>query len=185
MDHLENRLCAILAEAPEIEETLAACAGQKLPQHYLAGGAVTQIVWNNLTGRPMLGRIKDFDIVYFADEAMAQEALWQLKISQRVRHGIPLDIKNQFHVHRWYHEKFGHVISPYDSAEAGIASWLPAFAVGVRDVGKGLEIYAPFGLEDLFAMHVRPNKTVMSRENYLAMVGSFQSRWPEITVEPW
>src|SRR2546430_5745894 len=36
-------------------------------------------------------------------------------------------------------------------------TWLPAFAVGVRLVGAACNVYAPYGLHDLFAMHIRPN----------------------------
>ena len=186
---LERRLVRLVGQSPEMVETLEACRRYGLPNHYLAGGAVTQMVWNGLLGRPLLDQVKDFDVVYFADEPLEAQARHEEALQAVLGHGVAVDVKNQARVHEWYPRKFGREIEPYGCAEDGIASWLPAFAVGVRLEDGGLEgkwcVVAPFGLSDLWSMRVRPNKTVMGRGDYVRMTASFKRRWPQIVVGPW
>lgn len=182
---MHNDLVEIIKRSTEIMETLEACRELALPNYYLAGGAITQAVWNHGLGLPLLQGVKDLDIVYFADEAEQFEQQRQDSISQKLSHSLPVDLKNQARVHEWYPHKFGNSISPYTCCEDGITSWLPAFAVGVRLENSTVRVCAPHGLADTFNMHVRPNKTVMNETNYLKMTASFKQRWPQITVAPW
>ena len=178
-------LIAIIKQCPEIMATLIACSEYGLPNYYLAGGSITQCVWNHLLGLPLLHRVKDFDVVYFADESIEIEKQHETRLNQDVSHTIPIDIKNQARVHEWYPRKFGNPIEPYSRSEDGIQSWLSAFAVGVRLENGLIKVFAPYGLKDTFAMHVRPNKIAMSAANYLKMTTSFRERWPQIKVESW
>jgi hypothetical protein len=59
----------------------------------------------------------------------------------------------------------------------------PLFAVGVK-LGRDdrMSVHAPFGLDDLFAMRLRPNPTRRS-PNYEKIAAAAQARWPEISVE--
>ncbi|MDG9671652.1 nucleotidyltransferase family protein [Hahella sp. CR1] len=182
---LEARFKALIQSVPEIMETIEACANYGLPDYYLAGGAAAQALWNNMLGEAPLSKVKDFDVVYFAHEASALEKEHENTLNRLTRHSIPIDVKNQAYVHEWYPRKFGHDIPPYQSAEAGISSWLPAFAIGVRKQVDDLKIFAPFGLNDAMNMVIRPNKTVMSAANYMTLVDSFKRRWPMITTYPW
>ena len=45
-----------------------------LPNWYLAAGAVTQTVWNSVTGQHPETGIDDYDIVYFDDSDLSWEA---------------------------------------------------------------------------------------------------------------
>ena len=55
----------------------------------------------------------------------------------------------------------------------------------VRDEGGRFEAYAAFGLEDLFAMVVRPNKRQTTKEVYLEKADRWASFWPKLRVVPW
>lgn len=178
-------LIAIIKQCPEIIATLTACSKYGLPNYYLAGGAITQCVWNHLLALPLLHRVKDFDVVYFADESIEIEKKHETRLKQNVSHTIPIDIKNQARVHEWYPGKFGNPIDPYTCSEDSIQSWLSAFAVGVRLENEQIKVFAPYGLQDTFAMHVRPNKIAMSAASYLKMTTSFRERWPQIKIESW
>ena len=182
---MKQEVIKIIEQSSEIMETLEACEEYNLPNHYLAGGSITQSVWNHLLGLPLLHNVKDFDVVYFSDEAAEFEHQREVNINGLVNHQFPVDIKNQASVHEWYPQKFGRSITPYSSSEDGIDSWLPAFAIGVRLKHKKMKVYAPYGFEDLLSMLVRPNKKVMSEENYLEMTSRFKKRWPVIVIEPW
>ena len=181
MNQRESELVSIIENCPEIMETLNACEKYGLKNFYLAGGAITQLLWNSLLKHQQLDKIKDFDIVYFSrDEENNYSNYHQAKIEKLVTHKIKLDIVNQAYVHEWY----GNEITPFTRTEDGIQTWLPAFAIGITKV-KELKVYAPYGLNDAFNMIVRPNKLTMSKDHYLKMTLSFKSRWNQIDVFPW
>lgn len=185
MSEREKELISIIESCPEIMETLKACKQSGLRNFYLAGGAITQLVWNTLLNKSQLAKIKDFDIIYFSkEEEINCSKLHREKIEKLVSHNMELDLVNQAYVHEWYQKKFGNKIVPFTKSEDGIQTWLPAFAIGVT-LSEQLEIYAPYGLNDAFNMIVRPNKLTMSEGNYLKMTQSFKSRWNQIEVLAW
>ncbi len=175
-----------LRAAPRLWQAIET-AHELLPGSYVAGGAITQTVWNQQLGRPAIERLHDVDIVYFDPEGtLESQRAMEGVLQQGIASGIPIDLTNEALTHTWYESKFSATIEPYKSAEAAINTWLPAFAIGVRLAEGGLlEVYAPYGLHDLFAMHIRPNKLQISRTIYEQMVASFTARWPEATAETW
>ncbi|ASP38792.1 hypothetical protein CHH28_08905 [Bacterioplanes sanyensis] len=181
----EKYLVDTISSVPEIMELLTILNDVELPNHYLAGGSITQAVWNRKLGNEPLYRVKDFDVVYFdQDEAMSEKE-YEFLINSGKRHSVPVDVKNQAKVHEWYGKKFGNNIAPLTESEDGIRMWLPCFAVGVRLVKGAVNVFEPFGLEDQANMIIRPNKTAMSRENYDSMNRSFKQRWPNIEIKDW
>jgi len=183
---VEYRLKSLIESVPELIETAKICQHIGLPNFYIAGGAITQLIWNNILGQHPLKNIKDFDIVYFDDSECQTEKWFENVISTQLSHSIKIDIKNQANVHKWYPEKFGQVINAYTQVEQGIDSWLSAFSIGFTlNLDGSLFVYSSCGLEDAFNMKVKPNKVAMSEQNYLKMTNSFKARWPVISVEPW
>lgn len=181
-----NFTSAILA-VPEAMALLHLLQQLNLPNHYLAGGSVTQILWNQKLGLPALDKVKDFDVVYFDRENDSEEHFQTLIDAQKC-FALPVDVVNQANVHKWYGKKHGNDIAPHKETEDGIRTWLPCFAVGIRlnsESGDELEVFAPYGLEDQANMLIRPNKRAMRQENYDTMNASFKARWPMVTVLDW
>ncbi|WP_394776106.1 nucleotidyltransferase family protein [Flavobacterium sp.] len=186
MTDRKKELISYLDNCPEIIDTLNKCNDYGLTDFYLAGGAITQLIWNNILGRPNLEKVKDFDIVYYSDtEDRLLEKSHQTNIEKIVTHKFKLDITNQAYVYEWYLKKFGNIIDKFNRTEDGIETWLSAFAIGVRRTSNKFEIFEPYGLDDAFDMIVRPNKLTMTKDNYLTMTESFKSRWHNIHVLPW
>lgn len=160
-----------------------------LPDGWLVAGAVTQTVWNAKSGLPPEHGIRDLDIVYFDDNDLSAEA--EAAEEARIRSlfsDIPVkaDVKNEARVHLWYEERFGNPIPPYRSAEDAIATFpTTATAIGVRIADAQLEVTAPFGLADLCAMVVHPNKAQVSAEIYEAKVSRWRELWPALDIRPW
>ena len=50
---------------------------------------------------------------------------------------------------------------------------------------KGLELYAPFGLHNVFGMHLRPNRRLAPQVVYEAKVEEYRSRCPSLTHDSW
>lgn len=60
----------------------------------------------------------------------------------------------------------------------------PAFAVGMRlEADDRLTVEAPFGLDDLFAMVLRPNPTRPRAVGWASVTRSVLERWPEARVD--
>jgi uncharacterized protein len=127
--------------------------------------------------------LNDIDIVYFdsADITAEAEAAAGAELGTRLP-GIAakLDVKNQARVHLWYRDKNGQSIAPYTSTEAAIDMWLSVTAVGVRSCREGFDIYAPYGLADLFSMEVRPNRQTISEQHYRSKVDQWRVQWPKL-----
>ena len=103
-----------------------------------------------------------------------------------VDQGAKLDVKNEARVHLWYEEKFGYPIPPYQSTAAAIATFpTTATAIGVRRYGAQFECCAPFGLDDLFDLIVRPNKVQITPAIYDAKVARWRAEWPQLTFLTW
>ena len=189
---LEDRLREIVRATPTTWEVLRTVRGLDLPDWMIFSGAVYQPVWNALTGRDPAYGIKDYDVAYHDDSDTSYEA--EDVVIQRVAAAFapPLrdlvEVRNQARVHLWFEKKFG-ADEPYppleDSAAALKRFVATAFCVGVRlEDDDTLSVWAPFGLEDLFAMRLRPNPLrVKGAGGWERTTGSAKARWPEITVE--
>lgn len=186
---LAERLEAMVRASPTLMRVLTSLKDLALPDWRVASGAVFQTVWNALTGRPPDHGIRDYDVLYFDPDTSwtAEDA-----IIRRVAAAFPpelstkVEARNQARVHLWFEGKFGAPYAPLASVDDALARFLtPANAVGVRlEPGGGLDIAAPFGLEDCFAMRLRPHLTPsFGPANYAKITQGLKARWPEATIE--
>jgi uncharacterized protein len=184
-----NDLIVSLGQNKWLEEILGRFEEIALPDSWLVAGCIAQTIWNSSFGQPAEFGLKDVDLIYFDEEDLSLEA----EIGHERRLGdlfrglsIKLDVKNQARVHLWYKDHFGYAIKPYLSSADAIATFpTTATAVGVRRIRGELECCAPFGLDDLFGLVVRPNKTQITRAIYEAKVERWRSIWPSLTILPW
>lgn len=182
-------LAAIIGRHPLLASVLDHFDRVALPDAWLVAGAIAQSVWNARARRPAEYGLKDLDIVYFdaSDLSADAEAAHEARL-RAVFAAIPLklDVKNEARVHLWYADVFGNGIEPYRSTEDAIATFpTTATSVGVRPRGGNLEVCAPFGLDDLLAGIVRPNKRQITRAVYDAKVARWRTLWPDLTYLAW
>jgi uncharacterized protein len=174
---------------PFVEAIIGGAGSLGLPGWYLGAGCITNTLWNLLHGFDPVTGVKDYDLVYFDDGDLTAEAeqAMETKAQGLFRElGVQLDVTNEARVHLWYESRFGRPLPPYRSTEHAIRTWpTTASSVGVRRDAAGFRVCAPFGLRDLFAMVVRPNKTVVTRAVYEAKVARWSALWPRLTVVPW
>ncbi len=182
----KQNLKRLIQQVPELIETAEACRELGLPNFYIAGGAITQIIWNSIECKPLLEQVKDFDVVYFDTTNITTEDEFKNRIRLRVSHNVDIDVKNQAIIHERYSEKFGCSIQAYERVEQGIESWLSAFAIGFTfDSSSKIKLFAPYGVEDAFSMLIKPNKRAMTEENYNKMTAGYQARWQQVKVLAW
>ncbi|WP_438446524.1 nucleotidyltransferase family protein [Gorillibacterium sp. sgz5001074] len=186
---MESRLVEVIQESDFLCKVFSNASLLGLNQYYVGAGCITQTVWNYLTNRPLTYGIDDIDIVYFDDQNLSYEA--EKAVTERVINcfgniQIKVDVKNQARVHLWYENKFGIKTSPYLSLEQAIDTWpTSATALGVRNTSGNWQVYAPFGLDDLFTLTLRANKHLISEEIYYNKVAKWTSKWPELRVISW
>lgn len=160
-----------------------------LPEWWLTAGAVFQNVWNAVEGLPPGHGIKDYDVFYFDDTDLswgAEDRVIQQVAAAFADVDATIEIRNQARVHLWYEDRFGVAAEPFTSARDGIDAFAcTTCCVAMTSTPEGVEVYAPHGLEDLFALHLRPNPRLAPRAVYEAKVGQYQQRWPSLTSTVW
>ena len=188
MSDLETRLVAIVRADPGLMHVLRTVRGLGLPDWRLVSGAVYQAVWNHLTGRPAGYGIKDYDLAYFD----ASDTGWDAEDAVIHRVAATFDepfrsqveVRNQARVHLWFKDRFGEDYDPLPHTDAALARFVaPAFAVGVRlEDDDTISVVAPFGLQDVFGMVIRPNPHRPLDRGWARTTENARGRWPEITV---
>jgi hypothetical protein len=180
----------IVLKNPVLRAILERLPDVRLPNWYVGAGCVAQTVWNSLSSRDLVSGINDIDVVYFDSTDLSDDA--EARKSEFVRSLFPeipvdIDVKNEARIHLWYERHFGYPIEPYRSVEEAINAWpTTATAVGIRyDDDGSFAVYAPYGLNDLFGMTVRPNKVQITEEIYLTKARRWKAYWPGLTIVPW
>ncbi|MCX8500066.1 MAG: nucleotidyltransferase family protein, partial [Caulobacteraceae bacterium] len=95
-----------------------------------------------------------------------------------------VEVRNQARVHIWFPDHFGEPYEPLTSTDEALTRFVaPTYAVGVRlEADDQISVAAPFGLDDLFSMTIRPNPLRGRSPGFERTVVSARNRWPELTV---
>ena len=184
---LVYRLSEIVRATPPLMQVLSVACHLGVPDWLVFSGAVYQPVFNHLTGRPLDYGIKDYDLGYFDDSDLSYEA--EDAVIRRVKAAFdePLrsmvEVRNQARVHLWFEAKFGEAYGPLSSTAEALERFAsPTFAVGVRlESDDRLYIEAPFGLDDLFALRLRPNPR-RETVGFARSAADVRRRWPEVVI---
>ena len=161
----------------------------ELPDCWLTAGCLFQTVWNVLSGVDPQAGIRDYDLNYFDAVDLSWDAE-DREIRQVTNAFADLDatveVRNEARVHLWYEEKFGVPCPSYRSTRHALSTFPNCSScVGVRPAEGRLEVFAPFGLADLFAMRTRPNPVLAPAAVYAAKTTRWREQWPGLTVLPW
>ena len=174
---------------PIVDELLMRMEDVSLPDSWLAAGALFQTVWNVLSDRDPTAGILDYDVNYFDDADLSWEAEdAAIKRASQAFSGIDGDIqiRNEARVHLWYEEKFGVPCPPYRSTRHAISTFPNCSScIGIRPAGDAVEIYAPYGLTDLFRLTTRPNPVLAPESVYVAKTARWVAEWPQLKILPW
>ncbi len=184
IDYLEK----VLAKSKTVSKVLELAPLLGLPNWYLGAGAICQTVWNELHGFPLEQGIKDCDLAYFDPDmsAAAQDRFIQKGKKLFAHLPIEVELTNEARVHLWYEQELGKEIRPYTSTEDAINTWpTTSSSVGVRYEGGAFVVYAPYGLNDMFSMIMRPNKTLITYKVYQEKAARYKSCWPKLEIVPW
>jgi len=185
-----RRLETIIRADPDLMGLLVILRDLDLPDWWLVAGALYGTVWNVMTGQPRGHGIKDYDVGYFDGADLSWEAedavIRRVEIATAAL-SLKVELRNQARVHLWFENRFGVAVPPLSSTDEALTRYASiAHAVGVKLVHDGtLDITAPFGLEDLFAMRIRPNRILDNRRTHEEKGARAKAMWPQVTVEAW
>lgn len=185
---LEEELIKIVLKNPFIQKILNTNPFPNNSHWYLGAGCVCQSVWNYLLNEVITKDIKDYDLVYYdRDISKKTELNEQLRV-KKLFIDLPIDIEvtNEARVHVWYEEYAGKKIDQYKSCEDAIDTWpTTATAIGINKVKSKINVYAPYGLNDLFSLTVRANKLQITKDVYERKVEKWTKYWPVLRIIPW
>lgn len=157
-----------------------------LTDGWLVAGCLFQTIWNICSGRAAEVQIKDYDIFYFDESDLTEQA--ERLVQERVDEvssdlGVIVEAKNQARVHLWYQGHFGYAYPTLVDAKDGIKRFLvSATCVGIRPRDSFFEVYAPNGLRDLYDGRLCPNPLADHRPLFDRKARSYLDRWPWLTI---
>lgn len=187
MNELETRLVDILRQCPNLMSVLRTTRDIALPDWLIFSGAIYQPVLNHLTGRPLEQGLKDYDLGYFdtSDTSYDAEDVVIKHVAARFEPPIRdmVEVRNQARVHLWFEAHFGEPYTALSSSAEALTRFVsPLFAVAVRlEADDRMTVIAPFGLDDLFALHLRPNPS-RPTTGFERIATAVKTRWPELSV---
>jgi hypothetical protein len=189
-DDQRRRLEKIVRGDPDVMGLLTAARELGLPQWRAVAGCIYQTAWNVLTNKPARTGIKDYDLIYFDAGDLSREAEDQVvqRVTRHMRNlPAPVDVRNQARVHLWFKQRFDADYAPLRCADEALTRYASiVHAVGVRLEPDGsLDIVAPFGLDDVFNMVIRPNRVIDNAASHETKAARAKVIWPELTVTPW
>ncbi len=187
---LEPRLVEIVRADPGLMHVLRGVREQNLPDWRVFSGAVYQSVWNALTGRPAGYGVRDYDVGYFdPDTSWDAEDVVIKRVAAAFEEPFrsTVEVRNQARVPIWFPAHFGEPYEPLSGTDEALERFVsPAFAVGVRlEPDDSISVAAPLGLEDIFALTLRPNPNRGVAKDWARVVERARARWPELhVIEP-
>lgn len=155
-----------------------------LPDCWVAAGFVRNCVWDYVHQHTPSHLPQDIDVIWFDSEQPTSGRDTFLEMALRGQDdAIRWSVKNQARMHQ------RNADSPYQSATDAMRYWPEtATAIGVRLGHDGIiEVAAPFGLDDLFELIVRPTERFVKEKHpiYLDRIRSksWQATWPRLSVK--
>ena len=148
-----SRVQSILRADPVRWHALAVVQALNLPDSWIGAGFVRTIVWNHLHGRPSSPLIGDVDVIWYCRGRTEPEEDRRIQASlYAAAPSVDWSVKNQARMHLRNGDP------PYASSTDAMRHWPEtATAVAIRRLGsEDCEIAAPFGLDDLLNLILRP-----------------------------
>jgi uncharacterized protein len=177
----ERVLCDLIVGDAWRMSVLRAVRALDLPDWAIGAGFVRSRVWDWLCGDARASVPTDIDVLYFDHGNLdpARETELERRLSAVI--AAPWSVTNQARMHIDNEE------APYASTEDALRHWLEtptAVAVGLSADDR-IELLAPWGLDDLFTMTVRPTPSGRGKmEIYRRRVAAknWRATWPPLRI---
>lgn len=156
---------------------------------WLVSESLFQSVWNLRCGRAADRSITSYDVFYFSEDPSweAEDQVIRDAAALFADLPVPVRLRNQARAHFWFPEKFGVAYPPLTTAGEGILR-LPCSAqvLGLKRTGQEyIDVYAPFGLGDVWDIIARPNRALPLAHIYAEQTGGWHMEWDKLHIYQW
>ena len=143
---------ALLRGAPDRIIMLRAIAALRLPDAWLAAGAIRNLVWDHLHGYATPTPLADADVIWFHPGASREDDERIERELTALAPGVPWQVRNQSRMHMRNNHR------PYRDCADAMRYWTEtATAIGAAmDQDGGIALLAPHGTGDLLSLRLRP-----------------------------
>jgi uncharacterized protein len=179
-------LVALVRDEPWLLGAVDAVAASKLPDAWVGAGVLRDLVWGQRDRGFEPTEVHDVDVAFFDPDDLSRQ---RDDAAQRCLMSIadrPWEATNQAAVHTWYAEHFqAPPILPLASVHDAVATWPEtATCVAIRSTVDGIEVCAPYGLDDLLGGVWRRNPARISVAASTARLARHRvhQRWPSVVV---
>jgi hypothetical protein len=179
----EPTLQKILYDDPLRNRVLSMVFSLGLPDCWVGAGFIRNAFWDFLHARQFSCHPGDVDVLWFSKHAERSEDQKLESMLYNLDPSIKWSVKNQARMHLRNGDK------PYASTVEAIGYWPEtATAIAARQREEGYyEIAAPFGLDDLFNLVLKPTPLFLTerRQIYLNRVQTkgWLKAWPLLRME--
>ena len=137
-----------------------------LKDSWLAAGSVRNFIWNLLSDKSPFDCETDVDVIFFDPDISYEETL---SLEKKLREDFPQyqwELKNQVYMH----QHSSHT-APYTSSRDAMSKYPErCTAVGLHlNEESTLELFAPYGLEDILNFQVRPTPHFLGNEERMEL----------------
>lgn len=175
-------IARFLSEQQQLLRLLRMVQALSLPDAWIGAGLIRNAVWDQIQfGTPGAHHGNDVDVVYFDADNVAQERDSAIEARlNAMASDVPWEVRNQARMHVQNGDP------PYLSTEDALRYWPDtATAIAARIAGDGVEVAAPYGVEDLVGLIVRPTPPFEAKHQRYAerlRAKGWEKRWPDLTI---
>ena len=173
-------------ENPDMMAILETIRNLGLKDSWLAAGSVRNFIWNLLSERPAFDLETDVDVIFFDPDISYEETLF---LEKKLRADFPQyqwELKNQVYMH-----KHNPHTEPYRNSCDAMSKYPErCTAVGLRlQADATLELFAPYGLEDILNFQVHPTPHFLENEDRMKLYQkrlskkNWREKWKNLTVK--
>ena len=155
----------------------------ELTDSWLAAGSVRNFIWNLLSDKSPFDHETDVDVIFFDPDVSYEETL---RIESKLKEDFPQyqwELKNQVYMH--LHSPH---TAPYTSSRDAMSKYPErCTAVGLRLNEDFIELFAPYGLEDIMNFQVSPTPHFLDNEERMKLYQermskkNWQEKWKNLT----
>ncbi len=155
-----------------------------LKDSWLAAGSVRNFIWNLLSDKSPFDHETDVDVIFFDPDISYEETV---SLEKKLREDFPQyqwELKNQVYMHQ--HSPH---TAPYTSSRDAMSKYPErCTAIGLRlNEDSTLELFAPYGLEDILKFQVHPTPHFLENEDRMKLYQTrlskknWQEKWKNLT----
>ncbi len=182
----------ILKKNTNLMKVLEFIDNLNLPNYYIAAGSVFQTIWNYFDNIDLNNNIKDIDVIHYDNTDLDVDKdidlynkIKEYCIKEQLNYDI--DVSNEARMHIWKKEHENVNINQYKNSEDAMNHWIATtHAIGITKINNKIQVYAPFGLSDIFSKTVRPIKhKYNNKELYNKKTSSWNNRFDNLNIVEW